>query len=344
MMEHWKLMRKHKLYHPVIWLLFFGGWYYFRVNDYPNEGVALKITLVKVMVLASLVYFTNYFLIPRLLTKKKYILFSLIYTISIVALGLFKIYFIVSLLQPYFNVPVAVFTNFKARFYDNIIPLFLLVSTGAAAKLVQQYVKTLKKLSALSQEKISAELQFLRSQTNPHFLFNSLNAIYFLIDKENTEARQALLQFSEMLRYQLYDCNADTIEIEKEITYLNDYIRLQQLRREKHYEITLRVDDDLEGFRIAPLLLLPLVENAFKHISHHAHLPNRILIEIHKQNDFFQIRVENSKEAHQRNTDTSRGIGLANIKRRLELLYPAKYKLDVLDGPEQFVVNLTLQV
>jgi two-component system, LytTR family, sensor kinase len=343
-MEHWKLMRKHRLYHPVIWLLFFGTWYYFRVDDYPNETVAFKITIVKVLVLACLVYFTNYFLIPKFLAKKRYILFGILYVFSIVGLGVFKIYCILSLLQPFVKTPLEVLTDFKARFYDNIIPLFLLVSTGAAAKLVQQYIATLKKLSATSQEKISAELQFLKSQTNPHFLFNSLNAIYFLIDKENGEARQALLQFAEMLRYQLYDCSADTIEIEKEITYLNDYIRLQQLRRDNNYTVQFNPGSELKGFRMAPLLLLPLVENAFKHISHHSGKPNYININLHRHNGLFECRVENSKEVNHRNTDTAGGIGLANIQRRLALLYAGKHTLKVTDSGEQFVVHLSLEV
>src|SRR4030095_10633625 len=136
---------------------------------------------------------------------------------------------------------------------------------------------------------------FLKSQINPHFLFNSLNSIYFLIDRENVEARRTLLQFSDLLRYQLYDCSSPTIEIEKEIIFLKDYIRLQELRKDKNYEVDVRVGGDVKDFRITPLLLIAFVENAFKHISHHNNGKNFVHVDMNRSNGTFQFMVENSK-------------------------------------------------
>ncbi|WP_315822975.1 sensor histidine kinase [Paraflavitalea speifideaquila] len=215
-----------------------------------------------------------------------------------------------------------VFTDPKRRFYDNVIPHILLVSTGAAFKLLMDYARAQRRLGEVSKEKAEAELNFLKSQINPHFLFNSLNSIYFLIDKQNATARQTLLQFSDLLRYQLYDCNADTIEIEKEVTYLQDFIRLQQLRKDHHYEVEVHVAPEVRGFRITPLLLIPFVENAFKHISHHSDQRNFVQVTLGRGNGIFHFRVENSKETHHRSTEPQGGIGLSNVKRRLELLYP----------------------
>ena len=110
--------------------------------------------------------------------------------------------------------------NFKVRFYDNVIPHFLLVITGASFKLLIDYAKSQRRLGEMAKEKAEAELNFLKSQINPHFLFNSLNSVYFLIDKDNPDARGALHKFSDMLRYQLYECNGDKIPIGKEIGYL----------------------------------------------------------------------------------------------------------------------------
>src|SRR6202008_5022206 len=128
-------------------------------------------------------------------------------------------------------------TKLKGRIYDNVTPHILLVSTGSAFKLLLDNARAQRRLAEMARQKAEAELNFLKSQINPHFLFNSLNSVYFLIDKENAHAREALHKFSDMLRYQLYECNGDKIPIEKEISYLQDYVDLQKLRRESHDEV-----------------------------------------------------------------------------------------------------------
>src|SRR5690242_3497998 len=158
--------------------------------------------------------------------------------------------------------------NLKARVYDNIIPHFFLVTAGAAIKFMFDQLQLQRKIADLAKEKAEAELNFLKSQINPHFLFNSLNSVYFLIDKNNPDARQALHKFSDMLRYQLYEMNGDKVPVEKEIEYLKDYIDLQKLRKDENYAVTFNSSPDVRGFSIEPLLLIPFVENAFKHISH----------------------------------------------------------------------------
>ena len=341
-MKYRQVFGKYKLYHLILWGLFFAGWYFFRVADFPNQTVAVKITFVKVLSLALLVYLTNYLLIPKLLYKKRYILFTVIYLSLIFGIGLLKIYINEKLLSHFFQ-GVDVFADFKERVYDNIIPLFLLASTGAGLKLVLDYMTSQKKLSEISKEKAETELKFLKSQINPHFLFNSLNSIYFLIDKQNTEARQTLLQFSDLLRYQLYECNADTIDIEKEIAYLEDYIRLQQLRKDNNYKVEVKMED-VHGFRVVPLLLIPFVENAFKHISHYNERENFVRVELSKTNGVFNFSVENSKEDHQISTEAKGGIGLTNVKRRLELLYPGRHELQIDNSNAIFKVSLQLNV
>ena len=166
----------------------------------------------------------------------------------------------------------------------------------------------------------------MKSQINPHFLFNSLNTVYFLIDKQNKDARDTLLQFSDLLRYQLYDCNADTVDIEKEIAYLSDYCHLQQLRKDSNYEVEMQAENS-RGFRIVPLLLIPFLENAFKHISHFSDRKNFVHVKICKKSDRFHFMVRNSKDRSGTGIEPRSGIGLANVKRRLELMYPGKHSL-----------------
>lgn len=335
------LIQRYKLDHLLGWAVLFGGWYYFRYQDYPPETGWL-ITLVKVADLALMVYITNYFLIPRLLYKKRYLLFIVVFIIVVFSFSLFKMY----LEGQIMNRPQLFYfwDRFKVRVYDNVIPHFLLVSTGAAFKLIMDYARAQRRLGEVSKEKAEAELNFLKSQINPHFLFNSLNSIYFLIDKQNTSARETLLQFSGLLRYQLYDCNEPTIEIEKEVAYLQDYIRLQQLRKDQQYEVKVAIGEEVSGFRITPLLLIPFVENAFKHISHHQHQRNFVQVALSRENGTFSFAVENSRDSHQRSTEPQSGIGLNNVKRRLELLYPGQYELQIDHNDSTFKVALNLHL
>jgi two-component system, LytTR family, sensor kinase len=333
-------IQRFKLHHLLLWALLFFGWHFFRYQDYP-PGKGWWITFIKVADLALMVYLTNYFLIPRFLYRKKYILFGLLFIIIVFTFSIAKMYIEVALLNwTSFNI----WDRFKVRVYDNVIPHFLLVSTGAAIKLLVDYAHAQRRLGEMKKETAEAELNFLKSQINPHFLFNSLNTIYFLIDKQNAEARQTLLQFSGLLRYQLYDCNSHTIEIEKEVRYLEDYIRLQELRKDNQYEVGVQVGEDMKGFRITPLLLVPFVENAFKHISHHTNARNYIQVALSRLNGTLTFVVENSKDDQQRNTEPPGGIGLTNVKRRLELLYPGKHNLQISNTPNTYKVELNLEL
>lgn len=339
-MKWWTYLLKYKLHHLAFWALFFSGWYYFRSSNFPGQGTVLAVTAVKVAVLALLTYFANYLLIPKLLYRKKYVAFFSIYFSSIFMLGLVKVAIIVQLIYPGMNP----FFDFKTRFYDNIIPLFLLVSTGAGVRLIRDYLQSQRRIGEIAKEKAETELKFLKSQINPHFLFNSLNSIYFLIDKENTAARTTLIQFSDLLRYQLYDCNSETIAIEKEVAYMKDYIRLQQIRRDHHYQVNVSIENEVKGFSIVPLLLIPFVENAFKHISHYTQEKNFVDVKLMRSNGTFTFSVENSKEDNDRTTELKGGIGLKNVQRRLELLYADKFKLAIDNREKTFKIELLLHV
>ena len=256
-MSQGNAIKRFKLYHLLFWAVFFGGWYFLRYQDYATTWLGIKITAIKVFDLALMVYITNLVLIPRLLYKKKYVLFTVIYVIMIFVSSVTKVTIIFEVLHVRH---ITVWDDFKIRLYDNIIPHYLLVSTGAAAKLLVDYARAQKRLAEITKERAEAELKFLKSQINPHFLFNSLNSVYFLIDKSNMEAREALHKFSEMLRYQLYECGGERIGIEKELMYLQDYVDLQRLRKDEQYRVNYSCGPEVKGFSIEPLLLIPLVD------------------------------------------------------------------------------------
>jgi sensor histidine kinase YesM len=334
---------KYKLHHLIIWLLVFGIWYNLRVKDYPADK-GFIITLLKVADLALMIYIANLLLVPKLLYKKKYFLFGLSYVVMIILSSYAKM----QVLGQIYNNP-SLFAinseNFKTRIYDNIIPHFFLVTAGVAVKLVIDFIRTQQRLTEMAKEKAETELNFLKSQINPHFLFNSINSVYFLIDKENKDARTALHKFSEMLRYQLYECKDDKIPVEKEIAFLKDYVDLQKLRTDGQYKIRFSCAPGVKGFSLEPILLIPFVENSFKHISHFTDgRKNEITIDISKRDSELLFNVKNTTEAVPVNGKEPGGIGLNNVKRRLELLYPGKHDLQISSGTEHFEVKLKLKI
>ena len=338
-----KLLLKYKIHHVLFWLCLFAGWYFLRYQDFSTRLMAVKITSIKVIDLAMMVYITNLLLIPKLLYRKHYFFFILAYVSMIFCSSVGKQYLLADMMQIQ---NFSIWNNFKVRLYDNIIPHYLLVSTGAAIKLLADYARTQRRLAEITKEKAESELKFLKSQINPHFIFNSLNSIYFLIDKSNRDARESLHKFSEMLRYQLYECGGEKIEIEKEIKYLEDYVDLQRLRKDDKYKVEFHCSHDVGGFAIEPLLLIPFVENSFKHISHFGNGKiNQVSIDARKHNGEFVFTVANTVDyASKKNTDPVGGIGLRNVKRRLELLYPDKHHLEILEKEGWFRVDLRLRV
>jgi two-component system, LytTR family, sensor kinase len=341
MMYNASFFLKYKLHHLLTWLLVLGAWYYLRMDDYPDKGMGFTITLIKVIDLALLIYITNYLLIPKLLYKKQYVWFVSIFIVMVAGSSILKMN-IIGRIQ---NNPLLYnwSTNWKGRIYDNMIPHFFLVTAGVAVKLLIDYGRLQTRMAETAKEKAEAELNFLKSQINPHFVFNSLNSVYFLIDKNNPEARNALHKFSEMLRYQLYEMNGEKVPVEKEVRYLKDYVDLQQLRKDEKYAVEFSSNETVKGFSIEPLLLVPLVENAFKHISHHTHRINYVQVNLNRHNGHFHFQVKNSKE-NQPTTEAHGGIGLQNVKRRLELLYPGKHDLAITETASDFEVQLKIQL
>jgi sensor histidine kinase YesM len=340
-MYHASIFFKYRLHHLFFWMLVFVIWFFLKADDYSRQSTAFKVTAIKVADLALMIYITNYVLIPRLLYKKQYGWFTLGFILLVLASSILKMYILgrVTHNPALYNWS----SDIKRRVYDNILPHFFLVIAGVAVKLVFDYRQLQQRMAETAKEKAEAELNFLKSQINPHFVFNSLNSVYFLIQKENADARNALHKFSEILRYQLYEMNGEKVPVEKEIKYLQDYMGLQQLRKDDKYAVKFRCADSVQGFSIEPLLLIPLVENAFKHISHHHNGRNFVDVNMQMENGQFQFTVKNSKEP-QPTTEMQGGIGLQNVKRRLELLYPGKHEFTISETAGDFTVSLNIRL
>jgi len=333
---------RYKLDHVLFWVLtiFFHGYTRLILIYKVGAGQFILELVLRNTLLAIVIYVTLLVVIPRLTNGK-------ILSALLILVGTLVFYvFAKNAHDVYLNGYVMgnlERTNFFYNTLYNISIVFFYLSFATALYLSKQWSLQRELIRKIEIEKLNTELEYLKAQINPHFLFNSLNTVYFQINKENREARETLSKFSDMLRYQLYECNGHEIPVEKEIGYLKNYVELQRLRKDENYSIEFTCADGLTNFTLPPLLLLPFVENAFKHVSHFSEKKNVINIELSKAGNFFRFSVFNTKDNTLQKAENG-GIGLKNVKRRLELLYKDRYLLDVLDSHEKFEVNLELKL
>lgn len=307
------------------------------------------LTEVIVQALNSLMYTTGYYisyyyLIRKYLYQKRTWTFVGLYFLLVTVLSftsMFGTYEVYVYQKRTFYVEN--YWNELVFYTGNYVLMLLVISTLLGIRILKDRMQTQRLLEEIERQKIITELDFLKAQINPHFLFNSLNNILFQIEKTNKDARETLLKFSDMLRYQLYECTSDAIEIEKEIQYIRNYIEIQMLRKTDRYTCDFSVAPEVRNFVIAPLLLIPFVENAFKYISNHSERNNSIQIKLQYTDGVFTFEVINDKDnISTTNVKENKGIGLSNVKRRLELLYNGKFILNVNDTPDQYFVKLSL--
>jgi LytS/YehU family sensor histidine kinase len=199
------------------------------------------------------------------------------------------------------------------------------------------------RVAQLEQEKTHNELKALRSQVNPHFLFNSLNNIYSLSLKKADETPQVILALSDMFRYMIYETGEDLIELTKEVAFLEKYIKLQQIRSDQKADITFDVNGDTHGIKVAPLVFLPFLENSFKHGIKGDTTGGYVHLRIDIDRDTIHFQLSNNKgKADDIEKEKKSGIGLENVRRRLELQYPGNHTLDIKESEDGFFVSLKL--
>ncbi|MEI6436305.1 MAG: histidine kinase [Bacteroidota bacterium] len=226
------------------------------------------------------------------------------------------------------------FNSIRLVIIYGIYALFMQLAIG--------WFESRKLKSELMVEKQSGELALLRSQVNPHFLFNTLNNIYSLVYKKSDDAPEAVMKLSAIMRYMLYDATTDSVLLEKEIEYLKSFIELEKLRIRHNDFVEMNISGSFEGRIIAPMLLIPFIENAFKHGSKSMGTPGiwiNLLVETN------QISFDVINYLRKNNTatkDASNGIGLTNVMRRLNLLYPGKHRLEISEDENMYRVNLIL--
>ncbi|HTI10067.1 MAG TPA: histidine kinase [Puia sp.] len=337
------------LYYLIFGLLFFLFWGLFKLGGIPNFPQALSSTAIDVSVTMGVLGITIERLLPRLLYRKRTAYFVTCF-IGLVFLGgsaiiLSQLRLFGSSLSQYQENVIRSPKHFYYWFWSDLVfgSYFLVCfipGTGAAIRLAFDRMQASNKLEKLFKEAALSELELLKHQINPHFLFNALNTIYYKIDRSNAGGREALQRFSQMLRYQLYECDKPMVEVEKELAFIRTYIEWQQDRLNDNYQVTCTGLEEVRGFCIAPFLLMPLVENCFKHVSAFPDKPNLIVIDsCYTEDGFFRLHTGNTIADK---AVPGGGIGLGNIKRRLELIYPGRYELIVKAGPGLYEVTLKL--
>ena len=302
-----------------------------------------------ILVQTLAIIFNLYFLFPRYLGKSRFTLYTGLTLITCVCAAFLIIpgYYTAAWMahdsiENLFGVKACLFYFFSNAFLSTLAAMTLAMSI----KLAKNWIESRNRQQLLEKEKLETELNYLRYQFNPHFLFNTINSIFFLIHKNPDMASASLAKFSELLRYQLYECNGEQIPLSNEIAYLENFISLEKLRQNN----TLKLDIDLRreesgSLAIAPFLLMTFVENAFKHVSRHSDQPNWIkigLIQKDRQLDFFVANSSSPFES--KDIFHYSGIGLKNVQRRLDLLYADRYELSIRNDGCSFEVRLRLQL
>ena len=215
----------------------------------------------------------------------------------------------------------------------------LMLFMSGFIKIALEWFKSEKQREELKVEKLNAELKFLKSQINPHFLFNCLNTIYSLAHKQSAQTEHAILKLSTIMRYMIYESNEAKVLLSQELKYLHDYIEIQRLRLPQDIHINYRLTGSAEGLQIEPMLLVPFVENAFKHGISYTE-DSFIDIDIATTEDMIRLTVKNS---HFKERVAERGgIGLENVLKRLELLYEHTHEIDIRETEHQFIVDLKI--
>ncbi|MCF3107189.1 histidine kinase [Niabella sp. CC-SYL272] len=276
-----------------------------------------------------LFYVNMYVLVPKLLFRNR----NIEYCLSVLS-----ILVIVAIGGHFFN-------PFKRENGLNI-PLFsfltvLLLAASASIKLFQKGMMDKQLIYELEQSKTYAELKQLKNQINPHFLFNMLNNANVLTRKDPGKASQVLMKLSDLLRYQLYDSARDKVLLTSDIHFLEDFLNLEKVRRDS-FDFLISKEGDLSGVQIPPLLFIPFVENAVKH-NNDATKTSFVNLYFDVRNDALFFKCVNSKPVH-RSANNTGGLGLANVKRRLELLFPGTHRLHIEDDSDCYCVTLIIEL
>ena len=290
-----------------------------------------------IFMMAISFYLNYHVLIPKLLLKKKPWFYALgmistMLVIMAISTGYFEF---LDNLRPARHHP----HHFYRLALIPFAPCLVALALSSVIKISMEWYKNEEQKKEMSAEKLTSELAFLKSQINPHFLFNNLNNICSLARKKSDDTENAIIKLSHIMRYMLQDSKNEKVTLDNEVEYLQNYIELQRLRISDQVHIELKTEGEIAMIQIEPLLLIPFIENAFKHgISYQEEAAIRIFLKVDP--DQLLLQVENTIFRNRDTDGTSSGIGLKNVMRRLELLYPGQHELTINEEGSTYQVKL----
>lgn len=328
-------------------VLFWSVYFIFNVirfgslnNDY---WYSLRSNLVEFPLSIIYTYFFVYYLIPKFIVKKKYTRFFLLFIISLI------IFYLVKTGLIYLLVTKNVWpenSGFNAFTFDHIVEVTIgvlyVTAVGATIKLTYEWINEKRKNEELQKTQLRTELNFLKSQIQPHFFFNTLNNLYALVIKKSPNAPDVVLKLSEIMQYVLYDAKEPKISMLNEINYIYSYLDLEKLRYGDKVKSSIEITGDMDEVEIPPLLFLPFIENCFKHgITNNDDIKVDIRFEI--TDNFLFFTVENTFYKNNE-INVKHGIGIENVKRRLQLLYGENFTLETKVKKNKFKVLLKFPI
>jgi sensor histidine kinase YesM len=327
------ISEKHRIQRHLLLIAFCIVVLYYSPPDYvePFETYNRIVVFFHITLLA---YSNMYYFVPKFLFRKKYLSYGLFVLASMIIS-----FYIHEALSSCFKSELLPYEDDQINFFTFSFMIMMLIVASAAVKLFQQWISDAQLIHDLDLAKTNAELEQLKNQINPHFLFNMLNNANVLIEDDPKKASQVLMKLSDLLRYQLYDSSRDQVLLTSEIHFLEDFLNLEKVRRD-NFNFRISKEGELSGVQVPPLLFISFVENAVKHNNDSAKLSYvNLFFDVRHTELYF--KCVNSKPAIKA-VNKSGGLGLANIKRRLELLFPSSHDLTIEDNSETYCVTLTL--
>src|SRR5688572_19928405 len=252
----WALLYKFKIHHILLWVSYFIFWVLMYVQFYPSIWGLILVVSIYFIFQAAAFYTTAYYLFPRFLYKQKFGLFFLLFGILTAVLSFAQGYILYLMYKNASGAPKE-YSNLSNMVQFSFMSIITMVGLLAGAKLIIEKVRTDRVNRIRDQQRLEGELQYLKAQVNPHFLFNAINSVYFLIKKDQNLAAETLIRLSDLLRFQLYDCSDEKIAVEKEIEYLSNFITLEKIRKGEKVSVVVNQEGNLTGFQISPFLLIP---------------------------------------------------------------------------------------
>ena len=339
MKKFWSTLYRFKVHHVLLWTCYFIFWMSYYSSYYSSLFYLFLMVGLHFVFNSIPFYLTGYVLFPRFLYKRRYGLFVFIFLSLLGASALLLSVLLYAILSP---IVPEIANNPLYVFLMALLSVGLMSGALTGVKLALDRIRFDKVNQQLEKQRLESELQYLKAQVNPHFLFNAINSVYFLIKKDPDVAAHTLIKLSDLLRFQLYDCSDDKIPIEKETEYLQNFVELEAIRKGEKVKVNFDIADGTNGFTIAPFMLIPFLENAFKHVSTFTDKENFIQIHLSKNRSQFKATLRNTTDNQVRYEVG--GIGLKNVRRRLDLLYPNKHTLTIKEEAGIFMVDLTLQM